>query len=416
MKEPDMDDRINSIVLVGGGLAAATAAQTLRERGFAGQLTLVGDEPHLPYERPPLSKQVLAGTEPVETTHVRAASFYTDHGIELLTGDAVTEVDRAAGKLTTDSGRTLPFDRLLLATGASPRRLPLGEGDLDGILTLRTIDDAQRLHDELRAAEHVTIVGAGWIGCEVAAAARGQDTAVTLVDPLDAPLQRVVGPDVGAVFAGLHHDHGVDLRLGVGVSGARGGARVEQVTLTDGTTVDTGLVVVGIGVVPRTRLAERAGLRVDDGIVVDATLATEDPRIFAAGDVARAFHPGYGRDLRVEHWANALNQGRTAAANLLGDREAYDRLPYFFSDQYDLGLEYVGHADEDAEVVFRGDPGTREFVAFWVARDRVVAAMNVNVWDVVDDLKRVIAAGSAVDLAGLADPAVALADLAPPRD
>ena len=237
----------------------------------------------------------------------------------------------------------------------------------------------------------------------MASAARRLDTEVTIIEPLDVPLQRVLGPQVGAVFAALHRDNGVDLRTGVGLSSLRGSGAVEAVALTDDTVLETDLVVVGIGVVPRTSLAEDAGLAVDNGILTDATLRTDDPKIFAAGDVARAEHPLYGMRIRVEHWANALNQGATAGRNLLGNGEVYDRLPYFYSDQYDLGLEYVGYATEWDDVVFRGDVDKREFIAFWVRNEHVVAAMNCNIWDVVDDLKALIMADKPVDLAALQD-------------
>lgn len=370
-----MSDTITDIVIVGGGLAAAKAAEAARQHGYDRRLTIVTDEPHRPYERPPLSKQVLTGDADVDSVFVHDPSFYDDHDIEVVTGDAVTTIDADAG-VTLASDTVLAYDRLLLATGARARHLPLTDRDLAGLLTLRSRTDARRLHDELVAAGHVTIVGAGWIGCEVASAARALGTEVTLVDPLDAPLQRVLGPELGRVFADLHRDQGVDLRLGLGVSSARGNQRVERVTLSDDTVVDTDLVVVGVGVIPRTELAEASGLDVDDGITTDQTLATSDPRIFAAGDVANAYHPFYGRHLRVEHWANALHQGTTAGANLLGARQTYDRLPYFFSDQYDLGMEYVGHATDWDEVVVRGDLEARKFIAFWLHDRRVVAAMT----------------------------------------
>lgn len=409
-----MTDQIDHIVLVGGGLAAAKAAETVRAEGYNGQLALITEEPRRPYERPPLSKAVLTGDEAPDTVYVHSRDYYAEHDIELVTDDPVTDIDRDAAKVTTRSGRTLGFDRLVLATGASPRELPRVEPALGGIATLRTLDDSRHLSEQLRAVDHVTIVGAGWIGCEVAAAARKLGTAVTLVDPLETPLERVLGPEVGDIFARLHRDHDVDLRTGVSVTDVRGSERVEQVTLSDGSTVVTGLVVVGIGVVPRVELAEACGLEVDDGIVVDATLATDsDPRIFAAGDVASAWHPRYQRHLRVEHWANALNQGQIVGRNLLGAGEAYDRLPYFYTDQYDLGMEYVGLGSGDDRVVFRGDPEALEFIAFWLADGRVSAAMNVNVWDVVDDLKALIAADHAIDTDRLGDADVPLTDLIP---
>lgn len=406
-----MPDTINDIVIVGGGLAAAKAAEAAREHGYDRDLTIVTDEVHRPYERPPLSKQVLTGDADPTTAFVHGPSFYDDHDIRLVTADAAISVDAAACRVTLGSGTILPYDRLLLATGARARQLALTDRDLAGIVTLRTLDEALRLHDDLAAADHVTIVGAGWIGCEVAAAARTLGTEVTLVDPLDTPLQRVLGSEVGRVFADLHSDHGVDLRLGLGVTSADGRERVERVTLSDGSEVVTDLVVVGVGVVPRMELAEAAGLRTDNGIVTDQTLTTSDPKILAAGDVANAWHPHYGSRLRVEHWANALHQGLTAGANLLGAGQAFDRLPYFFSDQYDLGMEYVGHAAGWDQVVFRGDRENREFIAFWLQNRRVVAAMNVNVWDVADDLRALIAQGLPLDPGRLGDPDVPLTEL-----
>lgn len=406
-----MSDDIAEIVLVGGGLAAAKAAETLRKEGFDGGVTLVTDEPERPYERPPLSKGVLTGDQALTGVYVHDVDFYARHDITLITDDPVTAIDRQASKVTTRSGAHLAFDRLLLATGAAPRRL-FGDRELDGVLTLRTLADARRLAQQLRDVDHVTVVGAGWVGSEIAAAARTLGTEVAMVDPLDVPLQRVLGRDIGGVFAGLHRRHGVDLHMGVGVSDVRGTGRVEQVALSDGTAIDTQLVVVGIGVVPRTGLAVLAGLHVDDGVVVDAKLTSSDPRILAAGDVANAWHPTLRTQLRVEHWANALHQGQVAARNLLGADEHYDRVPYFYSDQYDLGMEYVGHAPRWEEVVLRGDREANEFIAFWIHDRHVVAAMNVNVWDVVDDLTSIVAAQRPIDPDLLADTRSPLADIA----
>jgi len=400
-----MDD----IVIVGGGLAAATAAETVRTDGFAGRVRLVTEEAERPYERPPLSKGVLSGTQAPEEVYVHSAEFYAEHDVELVVADPVVRIDRATSEAVTRAGRRLPFDRLLLATGAASRLLPFGAGD--NLLTLRTLDDSLRLAERLRTVRHVTIVGAGWIGCEVAAAARGHGAQVTMVDPLEVPLARVLGVQVGALFGDLHAAHGVDLRLGTGVAGFRGGDTVEQVELGDGSVVDTELVVLGVGAGPRSELAGACGLDVDDGVVVDETLTSSDPRILAAGDVARAWHPFYGRHLRVEHWANALHQGRTAGRNLLGKGEVYERLPYFYSDQYDLGMEYTGFADPADEVVVRGSPEDRELIAFWLHDDRVAAAMNVNVWDVVDDLEALIGSRAVADRRRLADPDVPLGDL-----
>jgi 3-phenylpropionate/trans-cinnamate dioxygenase ferredoxin reductase component len=399
-----------NIVIVGGGLAAAKAAQAARESGYEGRLTIFGDEPVHPYERPPLSKGYLSGKAPEDDIYVHSAAFYDEHAIELRLDTPITAIDRSAGEVVTAAGTREPFDRLLLATGAEPRTLP--SQTLDGVVVLRTKADSDQLRTALQAVSHVTIVGAGWIGCEVAAAARSYGTAVTMIDPLDVPLQRVLGTKVGAVFAGLHVANGVDLRLGVGLTALHGTGSVEAVELSDGARIPTELVVVGIGVVPRTGLAEGAGLAVDNGVLTDATLQTDDERIFAAGDVARSAHPLFDTPIRVEHWANALNQGTTAGRNLLGTSEPYDRLPYFFSDQYDLGMEYVGYATEWDDVVLRGDVNRREFVAFWVKDDRVVAAMNCNVWDVVEDLKTLITSRTSVSAPALQDPSTPLAALA----
>jgi 3-phenylpropionate/trans-cinnamate dioxygenase ferredoxin reductase subunit len=405
-----MADTVRDIVIVGGGLAAGKAAETVRAEGFDGTVTVLTEEPERPYERPPLSKGFLVGKQAADEVFVHAPRFYAEHDIALHVGDPATHIDREGGQIHTRSGRRVPFDRLLLATGATPRRLPLG--DLDGIVVLRTLADSRMLAERLRSVRHVTVVGAGWIGCEVAAAARTLGANVTMIDPLELPLVRVLGADVGRVFRDLHHDNGVDLRLGVGLAGVDGTGTVERVTLDDGATLDTELVVLGVGVTPRVELAEQAGLEIGDGVVADQTLTTADPRILVAGDIANAWHPLLQRHLRVEHWANALNQGKTAGRNLIGAGEPYERLPYFFSDQYDLGMEYSGLADASDRVVFRGAVAEREFIAFWIRDGRVVAGMNVNVWDVVEDIQALIRSGATVDPDALADPDVPLADLA----
>jgi 3-phenylpropionate/trans-cinnamate dioxygenase ferredoxin reductase subunit len=285
------------------------------------------------------------------------------------------------------------------------------------VLALRTVDDADRLRARLLEATAVAVVGGGWIGAEVAAVARQLGREVALVHPGPAPLHKLLGPEVAEVYRRLHADHGVRLVGGQRVSALRGSGAVEAVETTQGEVVPADLVVVGVGARPRTELAEASGLAVDDGVVVDATLRTGDPRIFAAGDVARAWHPVLGRSLRVEHWANARNQGPAAARNMLGAGEPYERLPYFYSDQYDTGMEFLGVAEPTARVVLRGDPAGGPFVAFWVRSDdgRVVAAMHVDVWDVLEDLRQVILSGRAVDESRLRDPDVPLAELVPGR-
>jgi 3-phenylpropionate/trans-cinnamate dioxygenase ferredoxin reductase subunit len=399
-----------TLVIVGASLAGAKAAEAARDAGFDGRVVLIGDEAGAPYERPPLSKDVLRGDKQADTTRVHAEGFYAERSIQHI-HDQVVALDPKARVIDLAGGETLTFDTAVLATGASPRRLDVPGADLDGVHYLRTMEDSARLGDAIRAASRVAVVGAGWIGSEVAASARQMGADVVLIDPAPVPLQRVLGDEVGAVFAALHADHGVDLRLGHGVAELRGTKTVEAVVLDDGRVEPADVVVVGVGVTPRTELADAAGLRVDNGILVDQHLATGVPGLYAAGDVANAWHPHYGRHLRVEHWANALNQGITAGRNATGETAAYTRLPYFFSDQYDLGMEYVGYGDASDDVTIRGDRDAREFIAFWHRDGLVTAAMNANIWDVVDDLKAVIEARHVLDPARLADPAVPLADL-----
>jgi 3-phenylpropionate/trans-cinnamate dioxygenase ferredoxin reductase component len=401
-----------TLVVVGASLAGAKAAESARENGFDGRVILVGDEPAPPYERPPLSKAVLRGEAAPESAHVHDADFYESHGIELLSGRTVEVLDLGGHEVRLDGGETLRFASVVLATGAAPRRLNIAGAELAGVHYLRTLDDSLRLAEAIRAARRVAVIGAGWIGSEVAASARQMGADVVIIDPLPVPLQRVLGDEIGAVFAQLHADHGANLRMGTGVTELRGGAAVEQVVLDNGEVEDADLVVVGIGVTPRVELAAAAGLDVDNGVVVDEQLRTTAPDVFAAGDIASAWHPHFQRHLRVEHWANALNQGATAGANAAGSGEVYDRLPYFFSDQYDLGMEYVGYADPDDAVTIRGSAAEREFIAFWQRAGAVTAAMNVNVWDVVDDLKAIITGGATIDASRLADPDVPVADLA----
>ena len=398
-----------SIVIVGAGLAGAKAAQTLRDEGYDGRIVLVGDEPERPYERPPLSKDYLRREAERESVHVLEPAYYDDNAIELRTGASVTAIDAGAHTVTLGDGEGLPWDRLLIATGAEPRRLPLPGADLDGVLTLRTLPDSERLHDTAVAGGRLVVIGAGWIGSEAAASARQLGMDVTLIERLDVPLENVLGPTIGGLYADLHREHGVELLAGAGVEAIEGEGRVERVRLAGGRAIECSAVLIGVGVTPRTALAEAAGLAVDDGILVDATLRSSAPDIWAAGDVASALHPFYdGRRVRVEHWANALNQGPVAARNMLGAEEPYDRLPYFFSDQYDAGMEYSGLASGTDEVVIRGDVAARELIAFWVSEGRVLAGMNLNVWDVNDAVQALIRSRAVVDPARLADPDVPL--------
>jgi 3-phenylpropionate/trans-cinnamate dioxygenase ferredoxin reductase component len=376
---------MTTFVIVGGGMAGAKAAETLREEGFEGRVVLLGTEDELPYERPPLSKGYLAGAEPREGAQVHPREFYADNTIELLTGTTATELDVAEHTITLDDGRSLTYDRLLIATGAVPRRPPIDGIDLPHVHTLRSLADADTLRSVFTAGS-VAVIGAGWIGCEVAASARTLGRDVVLIERAATPLAAVLGEELGALFADLHRSEGVDVRCN---------AAVERITetgveLTDG-AVQADAVVVGVGVAPDTRLAEAAGLDVDDGIVTDELLRTSAPDVFAAGDVASAFHPRYGRHVRVEHWNNALHQGPAAARAMLDRGEPYTRLPYFFSDQFSLGMEYIGLHSPDNRVVIRRPGDELRLQAFWVdAQDRVTAGMHINDWDTIEGIERMI--------------------------
>ena len=401
-----------TFVIVGGGMAGAKAAETLREEGFDGRIVLIGAESLRPYERPPLSKDYLRGETEQEKVHVHSEAYYGEHDIDLRLGREVSRLDTGSREAKLDDGETLRYDRLLLATGAEPRRLPIPGADLDGVLYLRTVPDSDRIRERLDRGGSLVVVGAGWIGAEVAASARQRGMEVTIVEPMSVPLERVLGPEMGAFYRDVHADQGVRLLLGTGVEGFEGGTAVERVRTNDGQTLDCDAVVVGVGVKPRTALAEAAGLTMGDGVLADELLQTSAEGVFAAGDVVSAQHPFYGQRIRVEHWANALEQGPAAARNMLGAGAPYDKLPYFFSDQYDVGMEYAGYATTWDRVVVRGDLAGREFIAFWLAGDRVLAGMNVNVWDVTDTIQRLIRERVAIDDRRLADPDVPLDELA----
>jgi 3-phenylpropionate/trans-cinnamate dioxygenase ferredoxin reductase component len=399
-----------TFAIVGGGLAGAKAARTLREEGFDGRLVLVGEEHVHPYERPPLSKDYLRGEVGREAIWAEPEEFYAEHDVELRTGTAVAALDAGASELELE-GERLRYDRLLLATGATPKRLPIPGAELAGVHLLRSVEDSDRLREALESASRLVVIGAGWIGCEVAASARQKGVDVAMLAPEEVPLERVLGREVGAIYGELHRQRGVELVLGSGVEAIEGDGAVRGVRASGGRVLEADLVVIGVGVAPRTDLAEAAGLRVEDGIVVDARLRTSAGNVYAAGDVARAQHPLFGTSLRVEHWHNALEQGPAAARNMLGRDEPYDKVPYFFSDQYDVGMEYAGYAPSYDRVVFRGDPASFEFVAFWMRGDRVAAGMNVNVWDVTDDVQLLIRSGIAVEDEALRDPDTPLAQL-----
>ena len=410
-----MSSNSETFAIVGGGLAGAKAAEALRDKDFAGQVVLFAAEEHLPYERPPLSKEYLAGKKKLEEFTTQPSAWYRDHRVDLRLGTPVSSIDAQEHLVGLPDGSTVHYDKLLLATGSASRRPPIPGADADRVHYLRTVDDSDALDAAVTNGSTLAIVGGGWIGLEVAADARRRGANVTVVEIAELPLLGALGREVAEVFAKLHRDHGVDLRLGVGVEeitttdGAATGLR-----LGDGSAVDADAVLVAVGAAPNTDLAEAAGLSMgpDGGVLVDATLRTSDADVFAVGDIASATHPLFGTRIRTEHWANALKQPAVAVAGMLGKPTEYTELPYFFTDQYDLGMEYVGHAPKYARVVFRGDVDGREFVAFWLDGDnRVLAGMNVNVWDVLDDVKSLIQSQASVDPDKLADPQQALGSL-----
>jgi 3-phenylpropionate/trans-cinnamate dioxygenase ferredoxin reductase subunit len=399
-------------VIVGASLAGAKAAEALRDAGFDGRVVLVGDERERPYERPPLSKELLKGEKGREKAYVHDEGWYADHAVELRLGAAATALHREKRLVELAGGERLGYDRLLLATGSSPRRLDVAGGDLEGISYLRRLGQAEALRDRLASGGgSLVVVGGGWIGLEVAAAARHHGVDVLLVEPQPTPLYAVLGREVGEIFAARHRDHGVDLRTGLGVDRFEGdGGRVTGVRTSDGTVHPADLVLVGVGIKPNTQLAETAGLEVENGIVVDEMLRTSDPDVFAAGDVANAANALLGTRLRVEHWANASNQGKAAGLSMAGKGEPYAKLPYFFTDQYDISMEYHGYVDRDGadQVVLRGDPSEEQWCAFWLREGRVLAGMNVNDWDAAEAIKALARVRAEVDPAALADPGTPL--------
>jgi NADPH-dependent 2,4-dienoyl-CoA reductase/sulfur reductase-like enzyme len=398
-----------TIVIAGASLAGAKAAETLRDEGFDGQIVLLGAETELPYERPPLSKGYLLGNEPLDSVYVHPLDWYPDHDVDLRLGVTVTGIDRASSAVVTSDDSIVPYDKLLLTTGASPRRLNIPGSDREGVLYLRTTDDSGRLREAFQGGPRVVVAGAGWIGLETTAAARSYGCPVTVLEPQPGALHDQLGPELGAVFADLHRSHGVEFRFGEVAEEFRPGL----VITSAGAEVPADLLVVGIGAAPNDQLAAAAGLDVENGVLTDEALHTTDPNIYAAGDVANSFNPLLGRRVRVEHWANALNGGPAAARSILGQPVVYDPVPYFYSDQYDLGMECAGLPTPGRydQVAYRGDRAGLEFIAFWLSRGRLVAGMNVNVWDVNDDIQSLIRSARQVDLSRLTNPDIPLPEV-----
>ena len=401
-----------SYVIAGASLAGAKAAETLRDEGFDGEIVLLGSEPERPYERPPLSKGYLLGNDPRDVVYVHPADWYPEHGVDLRESVTVTAIDPGAATVAIsgpEGDAELSYDKLLLTTGASPRRLNFPGSDREEVLYLRTVGDSDRLRSVFQPGTRVVVAGAGWIGLETTAAARTAECAVTVLEPQPGARQDQLGPELGAVFADLHRTHGVEFRFGEKAVEFRPG----MVITSGGAEIPADVLVVGIGAAPNDDLAARAGLETGNGVLTDEALRTSAPNIFAAGDVANSFHPLLGQRVRVEHWANALNGGPAAARSMLGQAVSYDPVPYFYSDQYDLGMECAGLPSPGRydQVLYRGDPATLEFIAFWLSGGAVIAGMNVNVWDVNDDIQSLIRAARPIDPARLTNPDIPLTDL-----
>jgi 3-phenylpropionate/trans-cinnamate dioxygenase ferredoxin reductase component len=396
----------DGLVIVGASLGGAKAAEGARSQGWTRPIRLVGSELHMPYERPPISKDVLIGRKAPVTASVHDGGFYVGNDIDLLLGGTVTRIDLTERTVELNGERQLRFAKLILATGSSPRRLTLDNVELPEVFYLRTLDDSLAIRDRLLPGSRLAVIGASWIGTEVASSARQRGSEVVMIDPLSTPLERVLGPEVGRYFDELHRGHGVDMRMGVGVDAIEGSDHVTGVRLADGNVVSVDTVVVGIGVTPNVDLARHAGLSVAGGVLVDSALVASHPDVYAVGDIAEAQHPIFGGRIRVEHWANALNQGLMAGSNAAGAAGIYDRIPYFYSDQYDMGMEYSGWPVPWDNVAFRGAPDDGKFVVFYLKDGRVVGGANINVWDVNEFVQALIRTGAPVNLEVLTDPSV----------
>ena len=401
-----------SYVIIGAGIAGNAAAETLRKHGFDGAVHLVGAEPYRPYDRPPLSKEFLSGAKEQEKLFFKPEDFYTEQSIELHLGTEATALDPTSNTVTLSNGETLRYDKLLLATGSRVKTLPIPGSNLQGVHYLRTINDSQAIAQSMNGASRVVIVGAGFIGSEVAAVCKTAGLEVTVLEIQPQPMAHILGEEMGAIYANLHTGRGIDLRLREGISEIRGNSRAEQVITDQGNVIDCDFVVIGIGIAPDTALAESAGLDVDRGILVDESCQTSHPDIYAAGDVANWYHPGLGHRLRVEHWDNALNQGSAAAKSMLGAPEPYSPTLYFWSDQYDLNIQYLGHATQWDEIAVRGNPSDEKFTAFYLKDGSVHGALVVNNFRDIRPTRTLIGQKTPVTAASLSDESTNLKQLA----
>ena len=396
------------IVVIGAGQAGGWAARTLRDEGFEGGIVVIGEEPYPPYERPPLSKEVLLGKEPAESSYLWPEGSFDELGIELRTGVEATAIERAGKTVALSGGGTVAYDKLLIATGGRVRKLPIEGEELEGVHYLRGIDDSAAIGADLGEGAQLVVIGGGWIGLEVAAAARMLGADVVVVEALEQLCGRALTPDLAAYLLDVHRGRGVDIRLGTTVEALTGESRVSGARLSGGETVPATAAVIGIGIVPNVELAKAAGLEVDNGIKVDALCRTSDPDIFAAGDVTN--HPNglLGRNIRLESWENAQNQGIAAAKAMLGGETPYCEIPWFWSDQYDVNIQLVGLPADFEETVTRGDRADGSFVEFYMKGGRIDGAAAINNPRDIRFAKRLMQAEKVVDPAALADPAVKL--------
>ncbi len=401
-----------SYVIVGAGIAGGTAAETLRKQGFDGEVHLVGAEPHRPYDRPPLSKEFLSGAKEEEKLFFKTEDFYAEQSIELHLGTEAKALDASSKTLILATGASLRYDKLLLATGSRVKTLPIPGSDLEGVHYLRTIDDSRAIAQAMNGASRAVIVGAGFIGSEVAAVCKTAGLEVIVLEIQPQPMAHILGEEMGVIYANLHTSRGIDLRLREGISEIRGNTRAEQVVTDQGNSIDCDFVVIGVGISPDTSIAESAGLGVDSGVLVNEFCQTSHPDIYAAGDVTNWYHPGLGHRLRVEHWDNALNQGAAAAKSMLAVPEPYSPTLYFWSDQYDLNIQYLGHATEWDKIAVRGDPAEEKFTAFYLKDGSIHGALVVNNFRDIRPTRTLIGQKTPVDASSLSDESTNLKQLA----
>ena len=400
------------ILILGAGHAGGVAAATLRQAGFAGKITLIGSDTHPPYERPPLSKEVLAGAAPVEKTYLRPLAFYADAGISLRLGETVVMINRKAQRVTLASVETVPYDALLLTLGARARRLPVPGGDHKRVFYLRDIADSLALRERLEPGKRLAVIGAGFIGLEAAAVARKRGVAVTVLEVQREPIQRVAAPEIGRFLADLHRGNGVDLRTGVGAVAIEEVGGELRLALSTGESLAADSALIGIGAQPNTELAHASGLAVEDGVLVDEFGRTNDPNIYAAGDVTRHWNPLLKRKIRLESWQNAQNQAIAVAKAMVGGNEPFAEIPWFWTDQYDVNLQMAGAPESWDSLVWRGNAAEKSFTVFYLKDGKPVACNTVNNGRDMRFARELIAKGRAIDPVRLADKTVKLQDLA----